>query len=144
MPRYFTLAEAEALLPTVERHIRQAVHLKQEHDTAETAQHDFQRKVIMMGGMQVDRSKVLARRAKSDATISRLKEILAEIGEMGVQVKDLDTGLIDFPTFYRGDEVLLCWRLGEDAIRYWHGLTEGFRGRKEIDDEFLREHKNHE
>ena len=144
MPRYFTRAEAEALLPAVQRHIRQAVHLKQEHDSAHNAHQEFQRKVIMMGGMQVDRSKVLAQNAKRDATVSRLNEILAEIGEMGVQVKDLDTGLIDFPTFYHGDEVLLCWKLGEDAIRYWHSPSDGFRGRKEIDDEFLRDHTNHE
>ena len=144
MSRHFTLAEAEALLPAVERQVRQAVHLKQEHDTAQTAQHEFQRKVAFSGGMQVDRSKVLAIRAKRDATVSRLNEILTEIGELGVQIKDLDTGLIDFPTFYHGDEVLLCWRLGEGAIRYWHNLTDGVRGRKEIDDEFLRNHKNHE
>jgi hypothetical protein len=144
MPRYFTLAEAEALLPAVERHIRQAVHLKQEHDTAQSAHHDFQRKIAMMGGMQIDRSKFLGIRAKRDATVSRLNEILSEVNEMGVQVKDLDMGLIDFPSFYRGDEVLLCWRLGEDAIRYWHNLSDGFRGRKEIDDDFLRNHQNHE
>jgi hypothetical protein len=144
MPRYFTLAEAEALLPSVERQIRQAVHLKQEHDAAQNAQQEFQRKVAFMGGMQVDRSKLLAVRAKSDATVSRLNEILAEVNDLGVQVKDLDTGLIDFPTFYHGDEVLLCWKLGEDAIRYWHNLTEGFRGRREIDEDFVRNHRNHE
>jgi hypothetical protein len=144
MPRYFTLAEAEALLPVVERHLRQAVHLKQEHDAAESEQSAFQRRVAMAGGMQVDRSRVLATRAKADATVSRLKEILHEVSELGVQVKDLDQGLIDFPTFYHGDEVLLCWRLGEQGIHFWHSLTEGFRGRKEIDEEFLQNHRNHD
>ena len=98
--------------------------------------------VAMMGGMRVDRSRVLAVRAKSDATVSRLNEILNEVSGLGVQIKDLDTGLIDFPTFYHGDEVLLCWRLGETGIRFWHGLEEGFRGRKEIDQEFLDNHRN--
>ena len=142
MSRHFTLTEAEALLPTVERHIRQVVHLKREHDAAQQEQREFQRNISMMGGMRIDRSRMLAVRAKSDATVSRLNEILAEIQELGVQVKDLEKGLIDFPTFYHGDEVLLCWHLGEESIRYWHGLEEGFRGRKEIDQEFLDNHRN--
>jgi hypothetical protein len=54
-------------------------------------------------------------------------------------VKDLDIGLIDFPTLFRGREVYLCWRMGETGIRYWHG-EEGFRGRKEIDRDFLDNH----
>jgi hypothetical protein len=144
MPRYFTLEEAEALLPLMERQLQQAVHLKQEHDAAGSRQEAFQRKVAMAGGMQVDRTKVLAIRAKADATVSRLKEILSDISGMGVQVKDLDKGLIDFPTFYRGDEVLLCWRLGETGIRFWHSLEEGFGGRKEIDRDFLENHRNHD
>ena len=56
-------------------------------------------------------------------------------------VKDLDVGLIDFPTLYRGEEVYLCWKLGETGIQYWHGIDEGFRGRKKIDRDFLDNHK---
>ena len=107
MPRYFTLEQAKGLLPQVERQLRQAVHLKQEHDAVGAQQEDFHRRVAMSGGMQVDRAAVLAVRSKADATVSRLKEILDEITGLGVQVKDLDKGLLDFPTFYRGDEVLL-------------------------------------
>jgi hypothetical protein len=55
-------------------------------------------------------------------------------------VKDLDTGLLDFPTLYQGREVYLCWRLGESQINYWHGVDEGFAGRKAIDDDFLANH----
>jgi hypothetical protein len=56
-------------------------------------------------------------------------------------VKDLDTGLVDFPTMYRGVEVCLCWKLGEGAIGYWHGVDEGFRGRKPIDQDFRDQHR---
>ena len=66
---------------------------------------------------------------------------MERINNWGVQVKDLDTGLIDFPTLYKGREVLLCWKLGEERIAYWHGVEEGFRGRKAIDDEFREEHR---
>jgi len=53
--------------------------------------------------------------------------------ELGVQVKDLDLGLVDFPAVRDGADVLLCWHVGEDAVTDWHGLEEGFAGRKPID-----------
>ena len=55
------------------------------------------------------------------------------LDELGVQVKDLDTGLLDFPALRDGEEVELCWRVGEDAVAHWHGIGEGFAGRKPID-----------
>ncbi len=56
-------------------------------------------------------------------------------------MKDLDIGLVDFPTLFQGEEVYLCWKLGEAGIRFWHGIDEGFRGRKPIDAEFLEHHQ---
>jgi len=58
---------------------------------------------------------------------------LARLEELGVTVKDLDSGLLDFPSLRHGAEVELCWRVGEDAVAYWHGIGEGFAGRKPID-----------
>jgi len=55
------------------------------------------------------------------------------LDELGVQVKDLDTGLLDFPALREGEEVELCWQVGEDAVAHWHGIGEGFAGRKPID-----------
>jgi hypothetical protein len=55
------------------------------------------------------------------------------IGKLGVQVKDLDQGLVDFPARLDGEDVLLCWHVGEDEIRYWHGVDEGFAGRKPLE-----------
>jgi hypothetical protein len=63
------------------------------------------------------------------------------IQEIGCLVKDLDIGLLDFPTLYRGREVYLCWRLGEQRIEHWHGVDEGFRGRKPVDDDFRENHR---
>jgi hypothetical protein len=57
------------------------------------------------------------------------------VHERGAIVKDLDTGLIDFPARLHGQEVLLCWRLGEEQVEHWHGLEEGFAGRKRLDPE---------
>jgi hypothetical protein len=93
-----------------------------------------------MGGMMPDRAKVRALAESREHSARALQESIESITQLGVQVKDLNTGLVDFPTLYRGEEVLLCWRLGEPAIGHWHGLEEGFRGRKPIDTDFLRHH----
>ena len=60
--------------------------------------------------------------------------LVADLETAGVQVKDLDRGLVDFPARHpeSGDLVLLCWHLGEDKVAYWHGLDEGFAGRKPL------------
>ena len=75
-----------------------------------------------------------------DPPPAALKDLLGQIENMGVLVKDLDIGLIDFLCLYRGREVCLCWKLGEARIRFWHGTEEGFMGRKQIDEDFLRDH----
>ncbi len=141
MARYFSVAQAERLLPAVEVELRQAIRLKQEHADAEQDLQRFTQRISMMGGVMLDRAELLKRRARLDATTMRLREIIEGIQQLGVQIKDLDIGLIDFPTRLHGREVLLCWRLGETGIRYWHGLEEGFRGRKEIDEDFLANHR---
>jgi hypothetical protein len=56
-----------------------------------------------------------------------------KLEELGVVLKDLDLGLLDFPSERDGEEVLLCWRVGEDSVAFWHGLADGFAGRKPID-----------
>ena len=56
-----------------------------------------------------------------------------KLEELGVVLKDLDLGLLDFPSQRAGEEVLLCWQVGEDAVTTWHGLEEGYAGRKPID-----------
>lgn len=61
-----------------------------------------------------------------------LRQVLKEVERMGVQVKDVDSGLVDFPARLHGREVLLCWRVGEDAVAYWHDLESGFAGRQPL------------
>jgi hypothetical protein len=90
--------------------------------------------------MTVDRDRALAARERRETAGRRLKAILEEVQTVGCVVKDLDIGLVDFPTLLDGVEVCLCWKLGEPRIEYWHGLEEGFRGRKPIDENFLKHH----
>ena len=59
-------------------------------------------------------------------------EVIAELDALGVQVKDIELGLVDFPADRRGETVLLCWKVGEEAIGFWHGLDEGYAGRKPL------------
>ena len=141
MPRHFTLAQAEQMLPEVEHALRDALFHKAEYQAAEEELIASTQRIRMAGGSRVNPGPILAMRARRDTSAAALKEIFERIQEMGVLVKDLDVGLIDFLSFYQGHEVCLCWKLGEERIGFWHGLEEGFRGRKPIDDEFLRNHR---
>jgi hypothetical protein len=141
MPRYFTLQQAEKLLPEVESVIRDAISDKAEYQQAETEWQSFSSRVMMMGGMQVDHTQVIDQKRRRESSALRLKEAIEKIQEIGCLVKDLDIGLIDFPTLFRGEEVYLCWKLGESGIQFWHGVQEGFRGRKPIDQDFLEHHQ---
>ena len=139
MPRRFTLQQAEELLPAINRLIRNAVLQKSEYESAEEELQSITRRVMVAGGMIVDRDAVGVVRRRLEGAAESLKQSLTEIQETGCVVKDLDVGLVDFPTLFRGREVYLCWRMDEPSIRYWHG-EEGFRGRKEIDRDFLDHH----
>ena len=140
MPKRFTLIEAERLLPEIEKSIRDAVSLKSEYEEAEQCLQSVAQRVAMQGGMTIDRDAVLQQRAQRDRLGQRLKAAVEEIHEHGCVIKDLDIGLIDFPTLFHGKEVYLCWKMGESGIGHWHGVDEGFAGRKPIDAEFLANH----
>jgi hypothetical protein len=141
MSKRFTLAEAQRLIPRVDQLLREAVAAKSEYDEAEAVIQSFTERVMMMGGMDVDRSVALDARNRRDSAAGRLRTAIQQVQDIGCIVKDLDTGLIDFPTLFRGVEVYLCWKLGEPAIEFWHGVEEGFRGRKAIDQDFRDHHK---
>jgi hypothetical protein len=141
MARLFTLEQATRALPGVEKALRDLIKYKGEHDQADAALQAVSRKVMLSGGMQVRGDEVLGFRRQKQDSAELVKAAYEAIQEAGCIVKDLNVGLIDFPSLYRDREVYLCWRLGEPAIEYWHGVDEGFRGRKKIDDDFRANHK---
>ncbi|HTM49518.1 MAG TPA: DUF2203 domain-containing protein [Bryobacteraceae bacterium] len=141
MSRRFTLTEAESLLPEIEIILREAVALKAQYLEAEQGIQAQTQRVAMQGGVIVDRAAVLEKRAGRDRLGEDLKSAVERLQEFGCVIKDLDIGLVDFVTLFRGREVYLCWRLGESGIRYWHGMEEGFAGRKPIDQDFLENHE---
>ena len=141
MARYFTLAEAQLQLPAVERALRDALFQKSEYQKAAQELDRITERVRVSGGARVNPGEMLSLRARRDECVRCLRRALDTIEELGAMVKDLDIGLIDFLALYRDREVCLCWKLGEDEIRFWHGMEEGFRGRKPIDSEFLEQHR---
>jgi hypothetical protein len=141
MAKRFRLEEAARLLPHVTVYLREAIEQKAAYEEAEREIQAFCQRVTVMGGMVVDRERSGGARQKRDEAAQRLRTAVQAVQNAGAQIKDLDTGLIDFPTMYRGAEVCLCWKLGEDAIEYWHSVEDGFRGRKPIDGDFLANHK---
>lgn len=141
MPRYFTRDEAERVLPAVERLLQEAIRLKSQFEETDEILKNTARDITMRGGMNVNRDQLVDIRQRRDSSVARLQTTMESIQEHGCLVKDLDTGLLDFPTLYEDREVYLCWRLGEPRIDFWHAIEDGFRGRKEIDDQFLAKHR---
>jgi len=87
----------------------------------------------MLGGSLVSQSEVGELRSRYNEIGTKLQNTLETIHATGCLVKDLEMGLLDFPAILHDEEVLLCWRLGEDRIRFYHGINEGFAGRKPLD-----------
>jgi hypothetical protein len=136
--RTFTLDEAQSLLPVLESLLRTAISSKKVIEEAEAEQQALQHRVFLNGGMFLDVVPLARRKAERAKAEQRVKDTIAEIDSIGVQVKDLDIGLLDFPCEVEGQIILLCWKLGEKAITHWHGTTEGFAGRKPIDERIAK------
>ena|ERR1041385_691325 len=131
--RTFTLDEAQDLLPVLESLLRACVENKKLVEATDSEFQVLAHKLFMNGGMSLNVVRLARRKAEREKAIQKLKDAMAEIDAIGVQVKDLDMGLLDFPFEVDGQIVLLCWKLGESAITHWHGISEGFAGRKPID-----------
>jgi hypothetical protein len=144
MAQYFTLAQAERLLPEMERYLRDALFHRAEAVKAEDELEQISDRIRMSGGVRINPTQLLALRARRDASTESLKEVIEQITRTGALIKDLDIGLIDFMSHFQNRDVCLCWKLGETGIAYWHGVEEGFRGRKPIDRDFLEGHTGEE
>jgi len=139
--RTFTLDEAQALLPVLESLLRTAMNAKNLMEQVEAEQQALAHRLFLNGGTYLDVVPLARRKAERMKAEQRAKDALAEIDSIGVQVKDLNIGLLDFPCQVEGRIVLLCWKLGEKSITHWHGTEEGFAGRKPIDERIARGRK---
>src|SRR5262245_12922797 len=132
MSRTFTLDEAQDLLPVLESLLRTSIDGRKLIESVDAEFLALAHRIFINGGMALNVVQIARRKAEREKAIQRVKDAMDEIDAMGVQVKDLDIGLLDFPCEVDGEIILLCWKLGENAIAHWHGVSEGFAGRKPI------------
>jgi len=133
--RYFDRNEAEELLPLIGGCLAEARQLKQTMDGLDNELARAAAKVMMLGGWLPPHRELSEKRALREQAREKIAEAIRQIHETGCVVKDLDEGLVDFPSMRDGHEVYLCWKLGEEHIGYWHGVDEGFAGRKPLEDD---------
>ena len=131
MERTFTREEANAALVDVRPLAEQMVEAKRALDEAQEQSDDAARSISGNGG-GIPPAELAALHEQLEQRTTELAAIVDELHELGVQVKDLDSGLVDFPSRRDGEQVLLCWRLGEDEVAFWHGLEDGFAGRQPL------------
>lgn len=136
--KHFTLDEAQSLLPVLEALLKRAIDSKRSAEQIEEKMHELNRRIFLAGGMFLEVDRLKRRKAAHQSHVQQAKDSLAEIEAIGVQVKDLDTGLLDFPCLIDGETVLLCWKMGEERIEFWHTLDGGFRGRQPLDERFTK------
>ncbi len=131
-PKLFTVSEANDLLPTLAPLVERIVEARRDLRTSERLLDAFRTRATMEGGVLPDRD---LSDAKSDADRlqAEIQGLMGQVEGLGCIVKDLDQGLVDFLSVRQGAHVFLCWRAGEPAVRFWHGLEDGFAGRRPIE-----------
>ena len=132
--KYFNREEAEELLPLIADSLIEARASKVKVEDLDRELSRATTEIMMLGGSLPPYGRLAANRSEREKKAGLLQEAINRILETGCVVKDLDEGLVDFPTLREGKEVYLCWKLGEERIGYWHGIEEGFAGRKPLDD----------
>jgi len=134
----FTLDEAQAMLPVLQGLLERAMNARRRVQSFDEQLQTLKSRILLHGGLRINIIDLIHHKSEHDKAMQQIKDSLAEIQAAGVQVKDLDIGLLDFPCVVNGRTILLCWKLGEKAITHWHGTDEGFAGRKPIDDRIAR------
>ncbi|HEV2756271.1 MAG TPA: DUF2203 domain-containing protein [Actinomycetota bacterium] len=119
--KLYTVAEANALLPYLAPTL---VELREKYELAEKARESMARAAAGNGWSE--------KRERWSATMARVAELLERLEEWGVELRDLSTGLVDFPALMLDEEIYLCWRLGEPEVGWYHPRSEGFGGRKRL------------
>lgn len=131
--KFFKLREAEELLPLLETLLKSAITEKKKVETLEAEFVQLAQRIMIQGGLLVDHEKMVGLKVEKGNSVAALRSALEEIASRGCLIKDLDSGLVDFPCLLEQREVYLCWKLGEPHIGFWHDPDEGFAGRKPID-----------
>jgi hypothetical protein len=129
--RSFTPEQANEALEVVRPLVERMVAARAAFAAAQGRQAELIGRIASNGG-GLSPTDVSQAGAEVEQASRELVGVVDELEALGVLVKDLDRGLVDFPCVHRGRELLLCWELGEDEVAYWHGLEEGFAGRRPL------------
>ncbi len=129
--RFFTPEEANAALGEVRPAAERMATAKRALDEAQRRREDLAGRAAGNGG-GIRPEDVAEAQAEVERQAGEVARCLEEIASVGALVKDLDAGLVDFPALRRGEEVLLCWRVGEEEVAWWHRLEDGFAGRRPL------------
>jgi hypothetical protein len=132
-PKLFTLTEAERTRRELEPVLIEAIEVRRKIAPLDEELGALAARIQWLGGMQVPYEETARVRVDRDRLAESLQSAIEKISAAGCVVKDLDIGMIDFPALINNEEVYLCWRLGEERIRYWHRQDEGFTARKLIE-----------
>jgi hypothetical protein len=127
--RLFTLLEALTLLPTVRQLLIEIQEAKRELDATSA---EVERLLGLTGGNGHLANDVTRARAEVQVSAAKLESLMSELDSIGVQLKGIEEGLVDFPCEREGRVILLCWRLGEETIAWWHDEDTGFPGRQPL------------
>ena len=128
--RTFTPAEANSALAQVRPAAERMVALRERLRELERERRELVQTIAGNGsGFAVND----ARQEGFDALLKELEACVEEVQALGIVVKDVDLGLVDFPARRNGEHVLLCWHVGEERVAFWHGVEEGYAGRKPVD-----------
>jgi hypothetical protein len=131
--KLFSLTEAERVRAQVEPVLIEAMELRRRLQEIAQQLGEIVNRIQMLGGMVLPFERAARLRHQHDRIAEQIRQKLDQIHATGCLVKDLEMGLLDFPAVINNEEVFLCWRLGEDRIRFWHRIHEGYAGRKPID-----------
>ena len=134
MPRHFTPKQANDELQEIRPLVEELVSHRREHQRLQAERLELTATIAGNGG-GIDAQAIAGLEEAEQRERVEIARCVNEIHERGAIVKDPDEGLVDFPALRLGEEILLCWRLGENEVAHWHGLEEGFAGRKQLDPE---------
>ena len=130
--RHYTPEEVDALIPRLADIVGRAMERHAQATALQRRLGEEQARIQTSGGGLIDRRDWKARAERLDGLAIEVRQALEEIAALGGVAKDLELGLVDFPGLLGGDTVNLCWKYGETAVRYWHGLNEGYAQRKPL------------
>jgi len=131
--KYFSREEAEELLPMIGPALENARRQKHTIGSLTEELSVAATRIMALGGSLPPFAELNRKKTQCDEGVEQLTQMIDEIQQAGCLVKDVEMGLVDFPSLREGQEVYLCWKLGEEHIGFWHGIEEGFTGRKPLD-----------